>query len=168
MAIAGCDKPVIAAIEGHAASAGIGIALLCDRIIASNSSRFTFSFNRVGLGPDWGLSATLPDRVGRAAARKLLWEASKFDAQTALDMGLIDQICLPGGALDTAWMEAKILANKPALSVQHAKRYFSIPLDELCLALENEASNQTACFMSDDFITSLNIFRNRRRSDTSN
>ena len=167
MAIAGCDKPVIAAIEGHAAGAGIGIALLCDKVIASNSARFTFSFSRVGLGPDWGLSTTLPDRVGRATARKLLWEASKFDTRTALEMGLVDQSCLPGGAMDTAWMEAKILANKPALSVQHVKRYYSKPLDELRLALENEAENQTTCFMSEDFIKSLNVFRNRRRPDSS-
>ncbi|MGI9318838.1 MAG: enoyl-CoA hydratase/isomerase family protein [bacterium] len=166
--IAACNKPVIAAVEGHAAGAGIGLALLCDKIIASEKARFTFSFSRVGLGPEWGLSITLPDRVGRARARNLLWEASKLSARSALKIGLIDETCIPGGALDCAWVEAKTLTNKATLSVQGTKFLTRIPLDELRSALENEAVSQAACATSEDFTNGLKLIKNRKRQKASN
>ena len=55
MAITGCTRPVIAAIKGH--TAGIGLGLLCDAVITSKAARVTLSFSRIGLGPDWGLTA---------------------------------------------------------------------------------------------------------------
>lgn len=163
VAIAACNKPVIAAIEGHAAGAGIGLALLCDRIIASKKARFTFSFNRIGLGPEWGLSITLPDRVGRAKARNLLWDARKMGSRTALEIGLIDETCIPGGALDCAWVAAKALSNKAPLSVQGTKFLSRIPLDELRSALENEAVSQAACVSSEDFTIGLKVIKSRKR-----
>ncbi len=167
LAIAGCDKPVIAAIEGHAASAGIGLALLCDIVIASRSSRFTFSFSRIGLGPDWGLSVTLPDRVGRNWARKLIWEARKLDTQTCYEINLIDEICLPGGAVAVAWDKATRLADKATLSVQGAKRQYRLPLGPLGEALAAESASQTECYMSEDFIEGLNAFRSKRKPEYS-
>ncbi|MGB5705298.1 MAG: enoyl-CoA hydratase/isomerase family protein [Arenicellales bacterium] len=166
MAIAACNKPIIAAVEGHAAGAGIGLALLCDKIIASKKSKFTFSFSRIGLGPEWGLSVTLPDRIGRIRARNLLWNAQKMSARSALEIGLIDETCIPGGALDCAWVEAKMLANKAALAVQGTKFLTRIPLDELRAALDNEAVSQAACVSSEDFSNRIEVFKNRRRQKT--
>ncbi len=167
VAIAACNKPVIAAIEGHAAGAGIGLALLCDRIIASKEARFTFSFSRIGLGPEWGLSITLPDRVGRARARNLLWDAGKMGARTALEIGLIDETCMAGGALDCAWVAAKALSNKATLAVQGTKFLSRIPLDELRSALENEAVSQAACVSSEDFTIGLTAIKARRKQKVS-
>ena len=167
MAIATCDKPVIAAIEGRAASAGLGLALLCDWIIAGKESRFTLSYCRVGLGPDWGLSITLPERVGRAKARKMMWDGAKLDARAALDIGLVDEICLPGQAMSSAWGMAEELAEKPVQSIASAKCSFRIPPEELSLALENEVHQQTDCLMSEDFIEGVYAIRQRRRPDFS-
>ena len=161
--IAACNKPVIAAVEGHAAGAGIGLALLCDKIIASKKARFTFTFSRLGLGPEWGLSVTLSDRIGRSRARNLIWSAEKMNARNALDVGLIDEICEPGAALDYAWVAAKTLSTKASLATQGTKFLSRIPLDELRSTLENEAVSQAACITSKEFANGLKIIKNRKR-----
>lgn len=167
IAVAACDKPVIAAIEGHSASGGIGLALLCDHIIASKTARFTFSYARIGLGPDWGLSITLRERVGRHVARKLLFEATKLDAMSAQQSGLIDDLCLKGTAEEVAWQYALKLSNKPTSAMQSIKCQYRIPIPDLGHALENEALSQTACIMCEDFHKGLDAFRNRRRPEFS-
>jgi len=167
LAIASCDKPVIAAIEGHVAGSGIGLALLCDFLIASKKARFSFSNARVGLAPDWGLSVTLPARIGAPAARRMLWGMAKLDASAALELGLVDDISLPGSATEVALVQARTLADRPALSVQATKKFLRVPLDELSIALENELKVQTNCLMSDDFSEGMRAIRASRRSDTS-
>ena len=163
VAIAACNKPVLAAVEGHAAGAGIGLALLSDKIIASKKARFTFTFSRLGLGPEWGLSTTLADRVGRTRARNLIWSTEKMDARNALEIGLIDETCEPGAALDCAWVAAKTLATRASLAIQGTKFLSRIPLDELRSTLENEAVSQAACITSKEFINGLKFIKNRKR-----
>ncbi len=167
MAIAGCEKPVVAAIEGRAASSGIGLALLCDWIIAGKESRFTFSYTRIGLGPDWGLSVTLPGRVGKSEARRLMWEGPKLDANNAIEMGLVDELVLPGKAMSAAWNMAERLAEKPVQSVRATKASYRIPIEDISIALENEVQSQTRCLMSEDFIEGVYAIRQRRRPDFS-
>jgi 2-(1,2-epoxy-1,2-dihydrophenyl)acetyl-CoA isomerase len=167
MAIGTCDIPVIAAVEGRAASAGLGLALLCDWIIAGKESRFTFSYCRVGMGPEWGLSVTLPERVGRAQARKLMWDGAKMDARGALEIGLVDEICLPGQAMSAAWNMAELLAEKPFHSTRSTKCSYRIPPEELGLALETEVHQQSECLTSEDFIEGVYAIRQRRRPEFS-
>ena len=167
MAIAGCDKPVVAAIEGRAASAGIGLALLCDWIIAGKETRFTFSYSRIGLGPEWGLSLTLPERVGRSQARRLMWEGPKLDANNAMELGLVDELVLPGKAMSAAWNMAERLADRSIDSIRSTKAGFRIPVEEISLALENEVKSQTHCLLSEDFIEGVHAIRQRRRPDFS-
>lgn len=167
LAIASCNKPVVAAIEGHVAGSGIGLALLCDVLIASKKARFSFSNARVGLAPDWGQSVTLPARIGAPASRRMLWGMAKLDASGALELGLIDDISLPGSAAEVALVQARTLADRPGLSVQATKKFFRVPLDELSMALENESETQTNCLMSDDFSEGMRAIRASRRTEIS-
>ena len=66
------SKPVIAAVEGWAAGAGLGLALCCDTIVAGSGARFMAGFGRVGLVGDFALLHTLPRRVGEGRARQIL------------------------------------------------------------------------------------------------
>ena len=71
LTVAAFPKPLIAAVSGHAAGAGVSLACLSDMVVADEGAKFTFSHLKVGLGPDWGLSFTLARRVGVATARRL-------------------------------------------------------------------------------------------------
>jgi 2-(1,2-epoxy-1,2-dihydrophenyl)acetyl-CoA isomerase len=158
-AIAACAKPVIACVKGHAVGAGIALALLCDEVIADVDARFNFSFVRIGLGPDWGLSATLPRRVGQAAARALAWDGTQLSAASALETGLIDH--LPDGqdALVAARERAAALAAGPAPAIAAIKCHFRTPPAELDAALEREGEAQARCFASPEFAQSLAAFQ---------
>lgn len=85
-------KPVVCAVNGSAAGAGIGLTLACDIVLASRSARFSFAFARLGLVPDAGLSWQLPRAVGEVRARHLLMTSAQITAQQALDLGLVSQI----------------------------------------------------------------------------
>ena len=162
-AIAACGKPVIACVKGHAAGAGVGLALLCDEVIADSDARFTFSFINLGLGPDWGLSATLPRRVGQTAARRLIMEGAQLTAAAALQMGLIDQIASSHDALVEANDRAIDLAAGPAPAIQAIQNSFRLPLAELDAALAREGKAQLRCFASPEFAARLAAFQEQRR-----
>ena len=96
------SKPVIAAVEGWAVGAGLGLALCCDTIIAAGDARFMAGFGRVGLIADFGLLHTLPRRVGEGRARQILLYGEAMDAAAAERIGLIDHVVPPGTALQAA------------------------------------------------------------------
>lgn len=73
--LAACEKTVIAAVDGAAFGAGLGLALACDLVVAGASARFCCAFVRVGAMPDAGLFHTLPARVGIARARQQIGRA---------------------------------------------------------------------------------------------
>ena len=165
LVIAACSKPVIGAIQGHAAGAGVGLALLCDEIIADPNAQFTISFSRIGLAPDWGLTATLPARIGAARARRLSVDANRVDAQSALAMGLIDEISASEQALQTAIDRAQSLANRAAPSMAAIKTHFRIEEAALRSALERERDLQALCFLSPEFAEGKAAFREKREPD---
>src|SRR5690606_12693682 len=69
------EKPVVTAVQGHAAGGGFGLALAADFVLAAPDACFTASFARVGLVPDFGLTWTLPRLVGMPKARELIYSA---------------------------------------------------------------------------------------------
>ncbi|HSG96170.1 MAG TPA: enoyl-CoA hydratase/isomerase family protein [Afifellaceae bacterium] len=162
-AVAACGKPVIACVKGHAAGAGVGLALLCDEVVADHDARFTFSFVRLGLRPDWGLTATLPRRVGQAAAQRLVRDGAQVAAAAALQMQLIDHLAGGHDALSDATDRAITLAAAPAPAVAATKSRFHTPLAELDAALAREGEAQARCFASPAFAARLAEFREKRR-----
>ena len=88
-------KPVIAAINGSVAGAGLVDALLTDVRFAAAGAKFTFAFSRYGLTAEGGSSWVLPRLVGTARALDLLWSSRQFFSEDALRYGLV-QFVLPG------------------------------------------------------------------------
>ena len=82
-------KPLVAAVRGHAAGAGASIACLADVVVADDTAKFTVSFLNVGFVPDWGLTYTLPRRIGWAAARRLALTRERVDAAEGHRLGLV-------------------------------------------------------------------------------
>ena len=162
--VARFPKPVIAAVAGHAAGAGISLACLADMIIAEETARFTFSFLRIGLGPDWGLSFTLPRRVGATTARRLIITAASIDAEEAEDLGLVDVVTLEDEGLSTASSMARDLAGGPREAIAAVKGMLS-DLDGLRAALANEAKMQGRRFPAWEHQEGAAAFREKRSPD---
>jgi len=85
-------KPTVALVNGVAAGAGMSVALACDIRIASDAARFTTAFRNVGLSGDFGGSYFLQRLVGAGKARELYFSGEIINAQTALDLGIVNRV----------------------------------------------------------------------------
>jgi methylglutaconyl-CoA hydratase len=98
--LASLPKPTVAAVQGPAYGAGVGLVLACDIVVASENARFALSEVRIGLVP--GLVAPMmADAIGRREARRYLLTGESFDAREALRIGLVHEV-VPAEALDEA------------------------------------------------------------------
>ncbi|MFV3126682.1 enoyl-CoA hydratase/isomerase family protein [Niveispirillum sp. KHB5.9] len=110
--LAGMEKPVITAIHGPAAGAGIGLAAVGDIALAEPEAHFTTAYARVGLTPDGGATWLLPRLVGLRRAQELTLTNRRVSAAEAAAMGLITRV-VPPGSLET---EVDALAQEFAAS----------------------------------------------------
>lgn len=85
-------QPVIAAVRGHCFTGGLELALACDLIVAADSAQFADTHAQWGLVPVWGMSVRLPERVGVATAKQLMYTARRVSGTDAVGLGLIDQV----------------------------------------------------------------------------
>lgn len=159
LALAAMPKPVIAAINGVAAGAGLSFALACDLRIASEKASFATAFTRIGLAPDSGLSWTLQRLVGRAKATELLLLAEPLRAPEALDLGLVNRV-VPADRLGA---EARELARRLAAGPTVAYGAVKAALDhaataDLAGALAKEAELQDACAATADHAAATKAF----------
>lgn len=143
-------KPTLAAINGAAVGAGLGLALACDYRLCSENSRLSTGFARAGLGPDWGASYFLPRRVGRARALDLMLRSPRLGAMEALAMGLVDEVA-PAARHEQRWRErAHSWADVPPLArnaILGSMR--NVDRRELAAALAEERDAQLACFQTE-------------------
>lgn len=112
-ALAALPFPTVAAMNGTAAGAGLGIACVCDFRIGAAGARYTTAFAGIGLTADSGLSWTLPRLVGEGRARALLLLAEPFTAEQALEMGMLNAVVAPDQVLTAALELARRLATGP-------------------------------------------------------
>ncbi|CAN5678128.1 enoyl-CoA hydratase-related protein [soil metagenome] len=165
-AIAAAPQPVIAALNGVAVGAGASLAIACDLRIASDSARIGFTFNRIGLHPDWGATYFLPRLVGRGRAAELIFSARILEATEAADLGIIEEV-VPSAAFSERVAElVRGLAAKPPLALSSAKRSLAAASggsDRLEAALQNEAEAQMRCFASSDVREGIAAFREKRQ-----
>lgn len=115
-------KPVIAAVEGFAAGAGVGLVLACDLVVAAEDAKFVLSYGRVGLSPDAGATWQLARRVPRAQAMRMLWLPSPQPVQAWQQMGLINEVADHGHALPRALALADELAAMAPNALASAKQ----------------------------------------------
>lgn len=161
--LATAGKLVIAAVDGPAFGAGLGLAACCDLVVAGDTARFCCAFVRVGAMPDAGLFWSLPARVGRSRARQLMLLADEVDGANALAMGLADQHVPDGPALPAALALGQRLAQGPALAQSRIKAGLQeapMGLDE---ALDYQLTHAPRLFASADFREGAAAFFEKRR-----
>lgn len=124
-------KPIVAAVQGAAVGAGLGLALACDFRVAAPEARFCANFVQLGFHAGFGISATLPRVIGTQRAHLMLMTARRIGGEDAHDWGLADRLA-PLAALDTAAhaLAAEIAANAP-LAVEETRRTNRAGLAEL-------------------------------------
>ncbi|MFW8565010.1 enoyl-CoA hydratase/isomerase family protein [Orrella sp. 11846] len=158
-----CEKPIIAAVEGHAAGAGMCVAANCDIAIAAEGAKFTCSFNKIGLLPDLGGLWSIPQRVGLGRAKLLMMTGRMIDAKTALSYGLVEEVCEDGKALETAIALGQEIAQTAPLSNGFTKNVLArgpLTLEEL---LDAETDMQGLLFGSEDFREGRDAFMEKRK-----
>jgi enoyl-CoA hydratase/carnithine racemase len=126
---AGLDKPLIGAINGVAAGAGMSTALACDVRLGSPAARFKSVFIERSLSPDSGLSYFLPRIVGYSAAADLIFSSRVVEAQEAQAMGLLNRIVPAESLLDEAVAYAEQTAQWPPLALRMSKRVLQHSID---------------------------------------
>jgi len=114
-------KPVIAAVEGHAAGGGCSLALACDLIVAAESARFTMSYGHAGLSPDGGGTWHLAQALPRALALQLLWLPEPMTAHQWHALGLVNAVASDGQALTEALAWAERLSQTASNAVASVK-----------------------------------------------
>jgi len=162
-AIRGLEKPVIAAVNGAAAGAGMSIACACDLRIAADSASFIPAFINIGLIPDSGGSYFVTRILGAARAFEWLASGKKLTAAEAHAWGLVSEV-VETEALPTRAAElAAQLADLPTRGVGMTKRLLDHALDTtLEEQLEREAQLQTAATQTEDFREGVAAFLEKR------
>ena len=113
IALTECPLPVISAVSGFAVGIGTTMLLHCDLVYASKNSLFMMPFINLGLVPEFASSLLLQKRTGYLKAAEMLMLGEKFDAKTALEYRLINQICEESELTNVALNSAKKLSAKP-------------------------------------------------------
>ncbi len=162
-AMASCDVPVIAAINGPAAGAGCGIALCCDIRFMAESARIGTIFIRRGLAADYGLAYWLPRIVGVAKAYELAYDGNLIDAAKALQLGLVHRVIPDAELLDQAVAYATTIANGPPLGYTTLRRMLirssSMNVAEFA---EYEWAEQARLLGTKDVVEGFTAFMERR------
>ena len=105
--------PVIAAVEGGAAGAGLSLALACDLIVAAKDAKFTAAYVKAGLVPDGGLTSSMSRLLPRPLAMEMCLMGRPVLASRFADLGAINRLCAPGKAMEEAMALADALAGGP-------------------------------------------------------
>jgi len=163
LAMREAPQPIIAAVNGAAAGAGMNLALGCDIRIASTAARFTQAFVKRGLHPDWGGTYFLPRLVGTAKACEMIFTGDVIDAAEAERLGIVSRVVAPEELLPTAYELARRIAAGPPVAIRLAKRsiYANSELD-LRAALQVETMAQNICFETEDATEGIRAFGEKR------
>ena len=116
-----CPKPIIAAVEGGAAGAGVSLALACDMIVAASEAYFSVAYVRVALSPDGGVTAFLGKALPRQLVTELCLTGKPVSVERLHQFGVVNHITDKGGALEEATTIAQRLTQGPARTMARIK-----------------------------------------------
>ena len=156
-------KPIVAAVQGAAVGAGLGLALVADFRIASPDARFTANFVKLGFHPGFGITHTLPRLVGSQKAELMCLTGRRIIGEEALQMGLIDELAGREDLLAAALRLASEIAANAPLAVQATRATFRSELAAAVKAqTDHELTEQTWLRKTADFAEGVRSVNERR------
>lgn len=157
------DKPIVAAINGAVGGAGISLAAACDLRMAAESSKFKQAYTSIGLVPDGGWTAFVPQIIGPAKATELLLLDPVLNACQALNIGLVHEVVQDDKLIERAHEVATKLAAGPATAFGGAKSLVNTSMFGLLeRQLELERQRIIAQGGTPDFLEGLSAFIHKR------
>lgn len=163
LAITRCSRPVIAAVEGFAAGAGMSLALACDLIAAGSGAKFVMAYVKVGLSPDGGGSWFATRALPRQTAAELMLEGGAWTAGRLHALGVVNSIVDDGRALDAALDHAARIAALSPHAVARIKRLIGQAEDAtLEQHLHSERDSFVACLHHEDGGEAVSAFLEKR------
>jgi len=161
--VAGGPKPVVVAVEGVAFGAGLSIAAASDFLVCGASARFGAAFGKIGLTADCGLLWSLPQRIGLARAKNMMFTGQPLLADQAFDFGLADRKVEAGKALESAIDKAREYLDTAPLSIAAIKSGLALGPADLENALQIEREQQPMLSMTLDHDEGRKAFLEKRK-----
>jgi enoyl-CoA hydratase/carnithine racemase len=164
--IARLDKPVVAALRGHAVGAGLDLALMCDMRFAGTSARLAEGYIRIGMVPGAGGCYLLPRLVGVPKALELLLTGDTVDAAEALRIGLVNRVYEDEVLIEETYDFAARIAATPPVAAQLIKRAtYQSARSDLATSLDLVSSHMAVVLSMEDTATALAAFQNGDRPE---
>jgi enoyl-CoA hydratase/carnithine racemase len=155
-------KPFLCAVEGNAAGCGVSFAAASDYCVAAQDAKFKIAFIKVGLIPDVGGLWSIPRRIGHRKMIELAALAEPFDANEALRLQLINEVCEPGKALERAMAVAEKFAANPPIAMALLRSALNTGADSIDAACQTEMTYQATLQNSEDFGEAAKAFLEKR------
>jgi enoyl-CoA hydratase/carnithine racemase len=156
-------KPIVAAVEGAAVGAGLGLALVADFRVTCREARFSANFNRLGFHPGFGMSVTLPRLIGEQQAALLFYTGRRIDGEEAVRIGLADVLVDRASVSTRAMALAHEIAASAPLAVESTRETLRLGLaDRIVQANQRELAIQRVQFKSADFREGVAAMAERR------
>ncbi len=154
--------PVVVAVQGSAAGAGLALVLAADLAVVGESARFVAAFTGIGLSPDTGTSWLLPRAVGHRRAAEMLLTNRVVDAQTALDWGLVHRVVPDDDVQSEAAALATTLAAGPTAAFAATKELLATSSESFDAHLTRERDTMMRLGWTDDGVEGVAAFVARR------
>jgi 2-(1,2-epoxy-1,2-dihydrophenyl)acetyl-CoA isomerase len=155
--------PIVTAVNGPAAGAGMSFALMGDMILCARSSYFLQAFRRIGLVPDCGSTWLLPRLIGKARSVELSLMGERLPAEKALEWGLINRVYDDGALMEEAMKLAHELANGPTVALSLIRKlYWDSSENSFEEQLNLEFESQRTAGATTDFKEGVTAFLEKR------
>jgi 2-(1,2-epoxy-1,2-dihydrophenyl)acetyl-CoA isomerase len=162
----GCAVPTVAAVNGVAAGAGLGLALACDLRLMGTSAVMTSAFTAIGLVPDSGTTWWLPQMIGVGRALDLMMTNRRVGADEAKELGLCSEVHPDGTLLDSAVARADQLADLVPESLTATRRLVREAIGaDLGAALAAEQAEQGRLGRTPEHLEGVRAFLEKRKPD---
>lgn len=160
------DAPVIAAVQGVAAGAGLSLLASCSLAIASSDAMFTMAYTGIGLAPDGGATFFLPRQLGLRKAEELMITNRRLDAETALAWGLINEVVAPELLADrVAGLAAELATGATAAYGAVRRMLLASGRHSLGEQLEMEQRHMVAAGASRDGLAGVAAFKAKAKPE---